>query len=381
MTYQAHAFHEKYSNGRTSGVLEVTEHGLTFACQSEKVSISIDNLSLSIGGASNRLVLISHPGLPDYSFYTSDRSLLDNPLLSSRHDVRSQVGAIRKRRFINTGVTFGVLALLMLLLVSPFLFMDSLARIIAANLPESIETQIGEKSFAQYSFNHDIMESEEGKAALSSLTSVLTDHLQSKRYSYHFYVISDPDINAFALPGGYVVINSGLIQAADSAEELLGVVAHEISHVSQQHGIRNIISSAGIFLAIQTVFGDVSGLAAVLVDAAPMLINQQYSRDFENDADEKSYQLLRASNINPRGLITFFEKLIKEEEKIMEKIGDEQAVKLITDTLSFLSTHPATEERIDHMEALMAGQTQSDYRDLSKEFAQLKKSVNVFVTQ
>lgn len=381
MTYQAHAFHEKYPKGRTSGVLEVTDHGFVFTCEIEKITIPIDHVSLSLGGASNRLVLISHPELPDYSFYTSDRSLLNNPLLSSRHDVRSQVGAIRQHRLLHTGVTITVLVLLALLLVSPFVFMDSLARIVAARLPANIETQIGEKSFAQYSFKNDILESEEGKAALKALTSALTDQLVGERYPFHFYVISDPNINAFALPGGYVVINTGLILAADNAEEVLGVVAHEISHVCEQHGIRHLISSAGIFLVVQTVLGDVSGLAAVLADAAPMLINQQYSREFENEADEKGYQLLRASNIDPHGLTTFFEKLIAEEKKILEKLGNEQAVKLITNTLSFLSTHPATEERIDHLKTLMAEEPPSEYRDLSNEFAQLKKSVNEFVTQ
>ncbi|MDH4318024.1 MAG: M48 family metallopeptidase [Desulfobulbaceae bacterium] len=381
MTYQAHAFHDKFQKGRISGVLEVTNQGLIFTCEREKVIIPIDNLSLVLGGASNRLILISHPGLPDYSFSTSDRSLLNNPLLSSRHDVRSQIGAIRHHRFLHTGVTITAFALLVLLLASPFFFMDSLARIIAARLPADIEVQIGEKSFAQYGFKHDILESEEGKTALSSLTSVLTDQLAGEPYPFHFYVVSDPNINAFALPGGYVVINTGLILAADNAEEVLGVVAHEISHVCEQHGIRHLISSAGIFLVVQTVLGDVSGLAAVLADAAPMLINQEYSREFENEADEKGYQLLRASKIDPHGLITFFEKLILEEKKILEKLGNEQAVKLITNTFSFLSTHPATGERINHLKTLMSGEPRSDYRDLSDEFAKLKKSVSEFVTQ
>ncbi|MDH3348851.1 MAG: M48 family metallopeptidase [Desulfobulbaceae bacterium] len=381
MTYPAHAFHNKYPNDRVSGTLEVTDQGLVFTCAVEIVTIPLENISLSLGGASKRLVLISHPALPDYTFYSSDRSLLKNHLLTYRHDVRSQVSEIRKRRILNWGVTLGALCLLFFVIISPFFFMDTLARVIAAQLPVSIEAQIGEKGFAQYSFKQKIMESDEGKAALESFTSALAAHIPTDRYSYQFYVVSDPNINAFALPGGYVVINSGLIQAADSAEEVLGVLAHEITHVSEQHGIRHLISSAGIFLAIQTALGDMSGMVAVLADAAPMLINQQYSRDFENEADEKGYRLLKAANIDPHGMIIFFEKLIEEEKKILAKLGNEQAIKLITNTLLFLSTHPATGERIEHLNNLIAQQSQVEYRDLSSEFKQLKRTVLEFVVE
>ena len=122
-------------------------------------------------------------------------------------------------------------------------------------------------------------------------------------------------------------------------------------------------------------------MAAVLADTAPMLINQQYSREFENEADEKGYGLLVAANIDPSGIIIFFEKLIEEEKKILAKVGNEQAIKLITNTLSFLSTHPATEERIAHLNMLMAGSEKADYRDLDDEFKQLKESVVEFVTK
>ena len=125
--------------------------------------------------------------------------------------------------------------------------------------------------------------------------------------------------------------------------------------------------------------GDASGLLAVIASATPMLLNMQYSRSFETEADEKGYELLHAARINPAGLVTFFEKLIAEQEKMLEKIDDPDTAELLDTVSGFLSSHPATEQRIAHIQQLAAAD-RNNYRDLNYPFKQLKDLVKDFVT-
>src|SRR5690606_32430743 len=123
------------------------------------------------------------------------------------------------------------------------------------------------------------------------------------------------------------------ISAAETPEEVAGVVAHEIAHVTEQHSMRQIISSTGLFLIIQAFLGDASGLLGALADNSYFLLNQKFSRDHEREADEKGMELLIAANIDPQGMISFFETL-EEEHADMPS------------ALNMISTHPATKERI-----------------------------------
>ena len=161
---------------------------------------------------------------------------------------------------------------------------------------------------------------------------------------------------------------------ADSPEEVLGVLAHELSHVTEQHGMRGIVQGLGLYAIVSTFFGDVSGLAAILVNNAPFLLSQKFSRDHEREADEQGFRYLEAAKLNPRGMISFFEKMRREEEKLRDKLPGGEAL----DALSFLSTHPATTERTERLEKLLEKSPRKDgftAVDLNfKEFQQALRS-------
>jgi predicted Zn-dependent protease len=210
----------------------------------------------------------------------------------------------------------------------------------------------------------------------------LVNALDNSPYQYQFHIVNDGSLNAFALPGGEVMIHSALILRAESAEELLGVLAHEIIHVEQQHGLRGVIGATGIYMIASAVFGDVSGIMATLTSAAPLLLNQSYSRRFETESDVKGFALLQKAHIDPTGLASFFEKMIEEEQKQLEKIEDEDNRELVKGALQFLSTHPASEARIKKLSELGArADTESmNYQNLSAEFSALQTAVKQFVT-
>ena len=149
-------------------------------------------------------------------------------------------------------------------------------------------------------------------------------------YRYHFYIADDAAINAFAMPGGYIVVNRGLIEKTDSAEEVAGVLAHEIEHVEQRHSLRGMAQQLGLTVVAAAVTGDISG--GVAATWLKELAGLQFSREQEGAADSGGYARLIAAKIDPHGMASFFEKLEKEAGGM-------------PGALALLSTHPASAER------------------------------------
>ena len=378
--YSGHAFNEKLHEGKLSGLITISAVGINFLAGAKSVTLPLDGASFKLGGASDRLVFISHSLFPDWNIYTSDRSILNNPLLRDNSSILSQLNKAKRKRIFNWSFAGAITVLIIAVPLLVVFNIDLLSGVVAGQIPASWEEGLGKSTFGQYQIENEIMDDESAEVLLSPLIDPMVEAANSDRYEFRFYISDDKSLNAFALPGGYVVIHSGLILRADTAEELLGVVAHEISHVTEQHGIRNIISTASIYLIVSALIGDVNGILAMIASASPLLLNQSYSRKFEAAADKKGYALLEASNINPRGLSDFFEKIMEEEKEMLEMIENDTTRSLIKGTLGFLSSHPATEERIDNLRAMWEN-SHGSYRDLGESFKQLKTAVEKFVAE
>ena len=202
--------------------------------------------------------------------------------------------------------------------------------------------------FAQLDQGDGFLEGSELEDLLARLTEPLLAVVPQHDYRFHFHIAEDECINAFALPGGPVVIHSGLVLRADAAEEVVGVLAHEIAHVTRRHTLRQVVSTLGLFTLVQALFGDLTGVAAVLTEGGAELLTLGFSRDFEREADDEGWRYLVAAGIDPRGMIGFFEKLRQEKEQ-RDGLGGAPAY------LGFLSTHPTTPERIARLTRKLEG--------------------------
>ena len=139
--------------------------------------------------------------------------------------------------------------------------------------------------------------------------------------------------NAFALPGGRIVITDELVSLVGAREDVVvGVLAHEYGHVKARHGVRLVAQSALLRTVTSLMLGDFS---AVLAGAPALLGEQAYSRDFERDADVESVRVLRAAGLSPAAMVSFFEKLAEKD------LGSGSGV-----AIAFAS-HPADAERVD----------------------------------
>lgn len=156
-------------------------------------------------------------------------------------------------------------------------------------------------------------------------------------------VIDDPKtVNAFATPGGHLYVYSGLLLAADNPSEIAGVLSHESGHVVGRHSARQMVDAFGLQAVTALALGKNPGLASQVAAGVTgkglMLAN---SRGDETEADEYGAKYASAAGYDPRGLITFFQKLQKQEGKTSQ-------------ALTFLSDHPATPDRISHLEQYIA---------------------------
>lgn len=380
--YSAHAFHSSLPRGRASGTLRLYGHGVVFTAGSgQSVTLPLAGLVLKLGGARNRLIFFTHPAQPDWQLYTDDHSLLRAPELAGHPAAANIASAKRGNRHRGFAALLGGVGACVLAGLLLWWSVDALSAAAARRIPPAWEDKLGASVVAQYRLGHDFMDEKQAGALVAPLTTALAAALPEQKYKLRFYVVNDPTLNAFALPGGYVVIHSGLIMKARRASELQGVLGHEIAHVTQQHGMRAVVRSAGLYLVAQALIGDASGLMAVLADAGPLLLNQKYSRDFEREADAEGYALLKRARIDPRGLADFFRLILAEEKEQMAKVGDENARRAMEAARTFLGTHPDTPERIATLEKKLKQEATTGWRDDQAAFLVLKQQVQQFVTE
>lgn len=191
------------------------------------------------------------------------------------------------------------------------------------------EAKLGEIIFSQHEAGLKLVEGE----ALSMVRDIGGKLTRDSRHKFQFFVADDKSVNAFAMPGGYVVVHTGLLQLADNAEEVAGVLAHEVQHVEQRHSLRGIAQSLGLSAALGLLLGDLGGLASLGGD----LLKLKFSRDHETEADREGLKALVAAKINPAGMRDFFGKMAAQSKL----------------DLGFLSTHPASEERMADMDRMI----------------------------
>jgi Zn-dependent protease with chaperone function len=196
---------------------------------------------------------------------------------------------------------------------------------VAAHVGVREETRLGELAFAQLRPSLRLVE---GGPALGAVREIGERLTVGSRYRYHWYLADSPEVNAFALPGGYVVVYTGLLRAADSAGELAGVLAHEAQHVELRHSLKNLIHDLGWRAVLAAALGDYSG--GVWADMAHRLGTLKYGRDLEREADRLGMEALVRAGIDPQGMATFFARLAAREGA----------------SIALLSTHPASEERM-----------------------------------
>ncbi|HLA33431.1 MAG TPA: M48 family metalloprotease [Rhodocyclaceae bacterium] len=249
---------------------------------------------------------------------------------------------------MNTNLPLSALILgLGILLAPPHAASDGLPALgesSQADVSPAMERRIGEKIMHEIRRDPTWLDDAEIDAYLNRLGSRLAAHSEGARQDFELFALRDPTLNAFAMPGGYIGVHSGLILAAESESELASVLAHEISHVTQHHMARSVgvqgqsQMAAMVAMALALLASRSSSdlaIGAAMVGQAVGIQNQlNYSRDFEREADRLGLTVLERAGFDIRGMNSFFERMLK-----FGRLYENNAP-------GYLRTHPLTTERM-----------------------------------
>jgi predicted Zn-dependent protease len=230
------------------------------------------------------------------------------------------------------------------------------------------EVQIGQQTAAEVNAQLPMLRDAQIDGYVNSLGRSIASRTSRADLDWHFAVVNTDVINAFALPGGFVYVNRGVLARASNESELAGVLAHEIEHVVQRHSVKQMEqaqnANIGVTLAcvLTRVCENPAAQAAIQVGGTAYFAKN--SREDEVQADEGGFQNMIRAGINPRGMLTFFQKLLAEEGSGGGGVN------------AWFADHPGTQDRIADIQRMLDAVPASELARLrtdSPQFQAMKR--------
>ena len=245
-----------------------------------------------------------------------------------------------------------------------FYLKDYVAGKAAVWIPVQWEQKLGDVALAQIKAQTRFINDPSVLEPFNRLSAPLLSSIPNRSYRFVLFVSDAKEVNAFALPGGYLVFNRGLLEKARAPEEIQGVLAHEVAHVLKRHSLVQMAQNIGLKVAVRALLGNENPYLDYLVRNGSQLLSLKFTRDHERAADDLGWELLQNAQINPQGMVNFFAGLKSEmDAKGKRGFGLEA---------SFLSTHPTPQERIDRLEQKKTALGRGEFRSFEGEFKDLR---------
>lgn len=224
--------------------------------------------------------------------------------------------------------------IVIILIAFVYLILDKVVPPVALKLISvKQEISLGNEFYSTFTADDEI------DSTATFILQKFTDDLKlSNQYPIRVTVVKDSVVNAFALPGGHLVVYSGIIKQIEKPEELVALLSHEASHVNKRHSLKSILSRIASSLIFSLFTKDINGLSKGLINNVNTLRVLSYSRKLETEADNEGMKLMVNNKVNPAGMKFLMEDLKKLNKEIPSGI-------------SFLSTHPLTNERIKNADS------------------------------
>ena len=219
---------------------------------------------------------------------------------------------------------------------------SSTAAVGACGISRQQEVQMGQQYAAEINQQLPIVNDGSVNRYINNLGRSIAQS-GNRQYNYNFYVVNAEQINAFAVPGGHIYVNRGLIDRTRNMSELAGVLAHEIAHVEHRHGVEQMekmqAANLGLSLGYVLLGRAPSGVEEAAIGVGGNLYFARHSRGAENEADAAAVSLLANSGISPNGLTSFFNVLLSDQQRSPSSVEQ------------WFSTHPLTRDRIENTQS------------------------------
>jgi beta-barrel assembly-enhancing protease len=208
------------------------------------------------------------------------------------------------------------------------------------------EMQIGADYARQINAQLPLVNDRASLQFINDVGRAMASRADQRGIPYNFYIVNSDAVNAFAVPGGHVYINRGLIERATNYAEFAGVLAHEIAHVAERHSVQQIQRAQSADMGLSLLYGVLlgrqpSGVEGAAIQVGGTAVFAGYSREAEREADQQAVRYLVESGINPQGLVSFFGRLMELQQRQPASV------------VQWFATHPTTQERIQNTQALI----------------------------
>ena len=363
-------FPGKLYEGRTAAKISVmvrpTEKGLDIIFTDQrKLSWVYSSLRLAARGGPKEPLRIEHSikesdiprvetlVISDTSFLEKVEAIVPNCLGS----IWDQPRHTRLKRLL---LGLAVIVTPLLLYVVWKIAIPLAADALVPSIPVDWEEKLGNRAYEAMIGDKLTTPSPEIKKALDEIAQRLLAQVEDQPYNFRIHIHPSKMFNAMALPGGIIVIFQGLIDNTESPEELAGVLAHEFQHVLQRHTTRNLARQVALQVILGMMVGDMSSVMGLILETAGQLGSLDYSREMEIEADEKGMHMMLNAGLDPKGMISVFEKLTQQydlkklknntssgkDKKTQNKYKNSEE-KETPSWLEYLSTHPSGKDRIN----------------------------------
>lgn len=250
----------------------------------------------------------------------------------------------------NSLLFLGIAAALVLLYL---LIVPWLSQKLAAKVSPKTEQQLGDAVYDAMD-----LQSQEDQAASLKVNEFFRTMEVPTVYSIRISVVEGSEVNAFALPGGRIVVYKALLQKINSYPELAALLSHEFTHINNKHSTKSIFRRLGSKVFIGLLLGRFGTVTGVLVDHADNLKHLKYSRRLEKEADTKGLSILTERKIDPQGFVDLFNNLRSSASGV--------------ELPEFLASHPDIDKRIANIKEASKGAAVTEHDDLKAIFDQIK---------
>lgn len=361
--FEGGVFNEGVEGGRSgasisltgSAVIATTPEGHLFA-------VPYQGAQLTLGGASGKIWFCrSADGAT--TIFSEASGFAEALRSSSQKDLVERLDALEHAaRHAGQRYAFlisGLVILVLILGTSLTYASRHLGPLVLNAVPRGFDQKLGKIALESADLGGEVSSDQVLNEAVKK---VLERLVKAKKSSFKFEprVVHSSVVNAFALPGGPIIIHTGLLREAKSPEELAGVLAHEMAHVVRRHGLQRIAQSIGVIAVIQLLFGDVSGVMAVGVELMRMGTLNSYSRDAEHEADMDAVDRMRAAHLDPGALADFFATLAHKHEEL-------------PDLPEWLGTHPDLEKRVHDVRSRVEQRDERDTKPLAIDWDEVQR--------
>lgn len=218
--------------------------------------------------------------------------------------------------------------------------------VVGCSISRQQEAEMGRDYAIQINQQLPIVQDAEVNRYVNLLGGQIARLTSAPDHNWTFFIVDSPEVNAFAVPGGYVYVNRGLITRTDRMDELAGVLAHEIGHVVERHSVEQMEKAQraelGIGLACVLTGACGSQAAGTLINVAGTAVFARFSREAELEADDVGFDNVVRAGISPQGIATMFQKLLEERRTRPSAVE------------GWFATHPLEEDRLARIQARIA---------------------------